>query len=190
MLDKYLEVNKESKAHKYVSRILICIIILLLSLIGTSISGDVKAFYKEHIFSESFNFMEFKNLFSKLATTKNNEDKVNDNVTPVMSSFIEYSKKDKYLKGEKYTGVKDNFINSFTSGIVTFVGTKDDYGKTIIIQSSNGFDIWYFLLDDIDVSIYDYVKANSIIASVDKEFGLAITKDNKYYTYEEYLNAI
>ncbi len=41
MLDKYLDVKKENKAHKYMSRILICIIILLLSLIGTSLSSKV-----------------------------------------------------------------------------------------------------------------------------------------------------
>lgn len=189
MLDKYLEVKKESKAHRYMSRILICIIILLISLIGISISDKVKSFYKEYIFNDSFEFMKFKNFFSKIAGEEE-DDTQEDNASLVMGSFIDYEKKEKLLNGEKYIGVKENFLNSLEGGIVTFIGEKEGYGKTIIIQGSNGFDIWYFLLDEISVNMYDYIKASSIIAGIDEEFGLVITKDNKYYTYEEYLNAL
>ncbi len=188
MLDKYLDVKKENKAHKYMSRILICIIILLLSLIGTSLSSKVKNFYKEYIFDDSFEFMKFKNFFSKISGTEKEEEK--ENTSLVMSSFISYESKEKYLNGERYEGVKENFINALVGGIVTFVGDKDEYSKTIIIQGSNGYDIWYFLLDDVDVNIYDYVKADTIIGSINNEFGLLISKDGKYYTYEEYLNAL
>ncbi len=188
MLDKYLEVKKENKAHKYMSRILICIIILLISLIGISISDKVKNFYQEYIFNDSFSFMKFKNFFSKVAGTEDSEEE--NDATAVMSSFIDYERKEKFLDGEKYIGVQENFINSLAGGIVTFVGDKNDYGKTVIIQGSNGFDIWYFLLNDVDVNIYDYVKASSIIGTINKEFGLVITKDGKFYTYEEYVNAL
>ncbi len=187
MLDKYLEVKKEGKAHKYMTRVLICIIILLLSLIGTSINSKVKNFYKEYIFNDSFQFMKFNNFFSKIAGTTEEKE---ENSVPVMKSFLEYESKEKFLNGEKYYGVKDNFVTTLSGGIVTFVGDKDDYGRTVIIQGSNGFDIWYFLLDETDVKIYDYVKASEIIGNIDKEFGLVITKDNKYYTYEEYVNAL
>ena len=186
MLDKYLGEKKESKAHKYVSKVLICLIIFLLSLIGISISDKVKNFYQKYIFTDSFSFMKVQNFFKEL----NGKEEYKEESLPVMQSFISYEKKTKYLNGEKYEGVRENYLNALANGIVTFIGEKQDYGKTIIIQGSNGYDIWYFNIEDSDLMLYDYVKKSSIIASISGEFGLVITKDNKYYTFEEYVNAL
>ena len=48
------------------------------------------------------------------------------------------------------------------------------------------FDIWYGLLENINVSIYDYINEGALIGSSNKAFYLAISKDNKFYSYDEY----
>ena len=69
---------------------------------------------------------------------------------------------------------------------MVFKGSKDEIENLVIVQSSDGFDIWYGLLENINVSIYDYINEGALIGSADKVFYLAITKDNKFYSYDEY----
>lgn len=69
---------------------------------------------------------------------------------------------------------------------MVFKGNKDEINNLVIVQSSDGFDIWYGLLENINVNIYDYINEGSLIGSADKVFYLAITKDNKFYSYDEY----
>jgi stage IV sporulation protein FA len=69
---------------------------------------------------------------------------------------------------------------------VVFKGNKDEINNLVIVQSSDGFDIWYGLLENINVNIYDYINEGALIGSANKVFYLAITKDNKFYSYDEY----
>ena len=69
---------------------------------------------------------------------------------------------------------------------MVFKGNKDEINNLVIVQSSDGFDIWYGLLENINVNIYDYINESALIGSADKVFYLAITKDNKFYSYDEY----
>ena len=78
-------------------------------------------------------------------------------------------------------------IGAIESGVVIFVGEKDNYGSTIIIEGVDGYNIWYSNITDINIKIYDYIEKGSLIANAkDSKIYLLIEKDNKIYSYNEY----
>ena len=92
-----------------------------------------------------------------------------------------------YYDGEKLVVSKNTLVNNITSGVVVFSGEKDNYGNTVIIQGIDGVDIWYGNLENVSVSLYDYIEANTVIGETKDEYlYLVIKKDNEYIKYENY----
>ena len=72
-------------------------------------------------------------------------------------------------------------ISVIASGIVVFIGEKEDLGNTIIIQGNDGVDIWYSNITENDIKVYDYVEAGSILGSSNSEnIYITITKDGEF----------
>ena len=79
-------------------------------------------------------------------------------------------------------------IPSIESGIVVFIGEKENYGNTIIIQGVDGVDIWYGNTDNTNVKLYDYVEKGSMIAMTKTEdLYLVFQKDGKFLDYKKYI---
>lgn len=107
---------------------------------------------------------------------------------------IASSNKLNYESIEELNGIyKVNFeyetaINNIKGGVVIFIGKLDNYGKTIKIKSENNLIITYSNLDNISVNLYDYVNQNEIIASsVNNYILLEFRKDNKLFSYEDFI---
>ena len=50
-------------------------------------------------------------------------------------------------------------------------------------------DIWYGNLQNVSVSLYDYIEADTVIGEVTNEYlYLVIKKDNEFIKYEDYQN--
>lgn len=185
LLENYLEENKTKKNYfkRFINRVLISLVIMIASLIFVKISDKNKEYFKKYVFNTTFNFTSFNNFYEKYFGSLFNED----NSKMVFNENIDYLVYDKYLDGIKVSAVNQN-VASLKGGIVIFKGNKEGYNNTIIVQGSDGFDIWYGNLENINVNIYDYIDEGSIIGNCEENLYLVITKDNKYYTYEEYEN--
>lgn len=186
LLDSYLKEDgdKVKVVPKIITKILLSLIFLFGSLIFTSLKDEYLVMYKKYVFDSTFNFMEFKNFYNKISGKKEDKDVM------VMGTGLEYTSITPYLEGESLTIDKEVPINILNDGIVVFVGEKEGFNNTVIIQGSDGYDIWYGNLENIDVKIYDYVDTNKIIASATDNLYLLITKDQEHYTYDEYKNKI
>ena len=93
--------------------------------------------------------------------------------------------------GTKLTVGMNEVINVITSGIIVYIGEKDDLGNTIIIQGNDGVDIWYSNITDYEIKVYDYVEAGSILGTSNgDDILLTIELDGKFISYEEYLASI
>lgn len=82
---------------------------------------------------------------------------------------------------------KEASVDAMSEGLVSFVGTKDGFGKTVIIQHPDKSESWYGNLAVVDVSPYDFVKKGDIVgkASDNKEgdkgeFYFAIKKGDDF----------
>jgi stage IV sporulation protein FA len=131
--------------------------------------SSIKKFYNSHI----GNIIPFQNIF---------EDK------KVFNEKLEYKELSTYNKGVKLK-LSDNYsIPIIKEGIVIFVGEKDNIGKTVIIQQSDGIDAWYGNLSNINVKLYDYVEDNMLIGEAsNNELYLEFQKDGVNIDYKEVL---
>ena len=70
--------------------------------------------------------------------------------------------------------------------MVVFVGEKEKYGSTVIIQQIDGTDLWYSNLESVNVKLYDYVEKGSLLGDVvDDSLVLVLKKDGKVLNYED-----
>lgn len=82
---------------------------------------------------------------------------------------------------------KGTAVTAMSGGRVVFVGEKEEFGQTVVIQHSDESETWYGHLSEIDVSIYEYVdKGSSIGKATETSDGLngsfyfALKKDNAF----------
>lgn len=134
------------------------------------------------IFDDYFDYSYFRSKTNYLLGIFRNKSSF------VSSDKLEYKNVSKYNNSYKFITDKYYVIKNLKSGLVVYIGNKDNLGNTIIINGDNGINYWYSNLDNISVSLYDYVDINTVIGSVkDNYFYLTLMKDKEYLNYEEYI---
>ena len=129
------------------------------------------------VYNTNFSFSYFKNIYNKYV----------GNIIPFQNIFedkkvfnekLKYKSISKYNKGVKLT-LNDNYaIPIIKGGIVIFSGEKEGLGKTIIIQQSDGIDVWYSNLANTTMKLYDYVEDNAVVGEAkNNELYLIFQKD-------------
>lgn len=180
-------VNEKNKYIKNLfSRIFLSITLLLSILILCNMNSSIKTFIKENLFETDFKFSTITKLYNKYFLNINNESiKENSAVASVKS--IEYTESEKYLDGVKLITSSNYPIKIIASGIVVFIGEKEGYGNTIIIQQSNGVDVWYGNISDVSVKLYDYVEKDTIVGTSTNFIYLVFQKNGVFQDYNEFI---
>ena len=85
--------------------------------------------------------------------------------------------------------VEDNYlIPIIENGIVVFIGNKDNYGKTVIIEQVDGIDVWYSNIKANNIKMYDYIEKGSLIGEVKgKKLYMVFQKDGAFLDYKKYI---
>ncbi len=182
LLDSYLNDKPKHNLSKYITKYLIMIIIVLSSLIYTSLSDKNLNTFKKYVFENHFNFAKFNSFYKKISVINNDAVLVSQN-----NDLTSY---ESYKEGTLFHVSSNYPVRAITPGIVIYIGPKEEFENVIIIQGSNGFDIWYASLENISVQMYDYVELDTILGEVNNKLYMLISKDEKYYSYEEYQNQI
>ena len=174
-----------------ISRSLVAIIFVLGSIIFTNISDSNKQLYQKYVLEDSLEFMKinelYQTIFGSVDVTKQN----NDSDSEVVMGNIQYTNIVPFKNGSKLTVGINEVVSVITSGIVVFIGEKDDLGNTIIIQGNDGVDIWYSNITDTDIKVYDYVESGSILGTSNSDdITITICRDGEYLNYEEYQASI
>ena len=177
-------------AKNLISRVLITVIFVLGSIIFTNVSDDNKALYQKYVLEDSLEFTKINELYQRIfgdvdITKKDNPD------SEVVFGDVTYTNIEPFKNGVKLTVDMNEAISVIASGIVVFIGEKEDLGNTIIIQGNDGVDIWYSNITENDIKVYDYVEAGSILGSSNSEnIYITINKDGEFINYEEYQASI
>ncbi len=178
-------------AKNLISRVLITVIFVLGSIIFTNISEDNKALYQKYVLEDSLEFTKINELYQSVFGDVDIAKKDNNTDSEVVFGDVSYTNIEPFKNGVKLTVGMNEAISVITSGIVVFIGEKDDLGNTVIIQGNDGVDIWYSNITDTDISVYDYIEAGSILGSSNSEdIYLTINKDGEFINYEEYKASI
>lgn len=166
-----------------VKRTMICFVIVLLVLAISLMSETGRSYIKKYLLETNFEFSKINTLYNKYI------GKLTDENTEVVSGnqLLEYTSKEKYNDGVKLTVSENYNVNLLESGIVVYIGEKEGYGNTIIVQQSNGIDAWYGNIENVDVKIYDYIEKGTIIGNANKTLYLVFQKNGEILNYEDYI---
>lgn len=149
-------------------------------------SSSLKADISNYFFSENVSFTKIKKIYNKylggLLPLKKDDD-----ITAVFDEKLQFSDSSIYYDGVKLL-VSDNYlVPTLDEGMVVFVGDKENYGKTIIIENLDGIYFWYGNITSTSLKLYDYVEKGSLIGEVNNDLYMVFSKDGKYLNYEEYI---
>lgn len=179
------------KNSKYISnlftRTLVAVIVVLISAIYVNASDKNLKSFKENLFEKSLSFNKVSSAYNKVFGNVMPLELDKGTTKSVFNEGISYSDITKYENGYKLT-LTNNMVTSLYDGIVVFIGEKEGFGNTIIVQGSNGVDIWYGNVTNVGVSLYDYIDKDTMLGeSVDSNLYLVFNKENQFLGYEEYL---
>lgn len=177
--------NKRIK--KFFIKLFIMIIIFLSLFIVCKINPKVKNSIYKHVYNSNISFSSIKKLYNeKLGNIIPFQDIFKEK--KVFNEDLKYEKLSVYDKGVKLKLSENYAIPIIKGGIVIFVGDKENYGKTVIIQQSNGIDAWYGNLSNVNMKLYDYVSDNDIVGEAKNNYlYLKFQKDGVDIDYKEVL---
>ena len=171
----------------FISRVMICIIIFLLGMILVKSNSNNKNLINEKLYQENIPVMKLRGIYEKylgnILTIKKDS-----NEQAVFQEKLSYEKKEKYLDGVKLTVSNDYMVPALESGVVVFLGEKDKYGNTMIIEQIDGIDTFYGNIDINNFKLYDYIEKGELIGEVkDNNLYLVFQKKGKVLDYQKYI---
>jgi stage IV sporulation protein FA len=181
--------NKPKHLLKLLNRILITGVLFLATLIFIKISDANKELVYENLFEKNFNFAQVNYYYKKyLGNILPFQNVVQETEKPVFNEKLTYTNTSVYNNGVKLTVTNNYLVPIIESGIVVYIGDKDKYGNTIIVQQTNGVDTWYGNIKNANVKIYDYVEKGSLLGEIkDTNLYLVFQKEGKYLNYKDIL---
>lgn len=185
-VSKKLVLKKSVK--NFFNRCLVVIIIVLLSMIVIKKNPSFKNKIIKYVYEENINFTKLKNIYDKYFGKILSIDKVVPKEEKVFNEKLSYSKASVYKDGVELK-VDDNYlVPNLESGIVVFMGDKEGYGNTIIIEQVNGIDVWYSNINTNDIKLYDYIEKGKLLGEVaGKKMYMVFQKDGKVLNYKDYI---
>ena len=195
-IENYLNHKKISKfnpkVQKYLSNLLskflLSIIFIMVSIIIIKSNSNIKTFYQEDILTKQINFTKFNDFYTKYFGNILPDYTVPSVPTQMASNTeFDYNNGTPYLNGTKLETTENYPVPIITSGIIVFLGEKDSLGPTCIVQGIDGIDIWYSHIDTSSLNLYDYVTEGKILAPTESNyFYLTIDSNGNYLTYDTY----
>lgn len=174
----------KNSATVFFMKLLISIVLTLIVLILIKSSSDFKTIFYKEVYTSNISFAPLTNLYNKYIGSLDIFDSV---ITePVFNEELIYTNSESYLDGVKLE-LDSNLVPVNVSGIVVYIGEKEEYGNTIIVQRIDGVDEWYGGINNVNINLYDYVESGTLLGEADKYLYLVYKKDGNILNYEEYL---
>ena len=175
----------------FASKFLITIIITISTLIILKANPKLKPSFHEKVYEDNFSFAYINALYEKYFGSsipfKDVFSFLDKNET-VFNEKLTYKESEQYLDGVKIVVGQNYLIPSIETGLVVFVGEKDEYGNTVIIEQQDGTTVWYSNLKSISVKLYDYVQKGSYIGENKDDFMyLVFKKEGNIVDYKNYI---
>ena len=181
-----MKMRSSNGLYKFLTRVMFLIVLVIIGLIVFKANPTLKSTINQKIFNSNFNFAKINELYEKYFGSVIPEKK--ENVELVSGEILEYTDMKDYKDGAELT-VSENYpISAKESGIVIFSGDKEGYGKTVVIQTADKIEMWYGNLENLNISLYDYVKKGTIVGSAKgTKLYMAFQKDGAFLNYKKYI---
>lgn len=174
---------------KHIFKFFILIILTLITLITLKSNNTYKNNFYKYVYTTNISFASINNWYnSKFGSPLPFSDFFNNQDTiPVFNETLKYQSASKYKNGVELKVDYEYLVPSLDSGIIIFIGEKEEYGKTVIVQQENGVDVWYSNLNEINVKLYDYIKKGSLIGNTNEKLYLVFNKNGEPIDYQQFI---
>ena len=180
--------SSRSYVNSLISRILLSVIVFFAAIIFANSTKIGNEFIRETVLKENISFTKIANIYNKYFGSIVPFDKVIRDDQTVFNEKIQYESITNYKDGYELKVNKNYLVPTINSGVVVFVGEKEGYGNTVIIQGIDEVDYWYGNVGNLSVSLYDYVSKGSYLGTAEGEkMYLLFRKDSEYLEYNEFI---
>ena len=181
--------NKSTKTSpsffkKFLIKIMVLAVIFLITIILIK-NDNIKEYISKNI-NKNISFSNIKSMYTKyLGSVLPFENILNNE--QVFNEELSYKNISLYKDGVVLEVESNYLVPVKYSGIVVFIGEKENYGNTIIVEAHN-VTIWYVNVNNSNVSLYDNVTKGSYLGEVNgNKLILLFEKDGGFVDYKEYL---
>lgn len=182
-------IKKGASLIPFFNKLLITIVLTLAILIGLKNNSKLRTNFYKNVYDTNISFAFLNDLYEKnFGSPLPFKDLLENKTATVFNEKLKYSAQSKYKDGVKLTVDENYLVPIMETGIVVFLGEKEGYGKTVIVQQTDGLDVWYSNLNNYNVKLYDYVTKGNLLGEVNgTSLYLVYKKDGKVLDYDERL---
>lgn len=170
-----------------VIRLLIVLLLFLTALIACKCNSQIKDKVYKYLYTEDISFTKIKKIYNKylggILPIKKEVD-----TEKVFQEKLKYTDLSIYQDGIKLSVGNNYLVPALQEGMVVFVGDKENYGNTIIVEDLEGVRYWYGNITTSSLKLYDYIEKGSLIGETSTNLYLVFSKDDNYLDYEKYIN--
>lgn len=186
---KFLQKKKEKSYFKsFINKLFVCIIIFLMLIIVVKKNPVLRDKIYSFIYENNISFSSFKSFYDDtLGGVLPFDNVVSDDTISVFSESLSYKEKSDYNDGVKLLVDSNYLVPVIESGIVVYMGEKDKYGYTIIVQQNDGVDAWYSNINS-NIKLYDYVEKGTLLGEANSnDIYLYFQKNGEFIDYKKYI---
>ena len=167
-----------------VNKFLSVVLITLITLILLKQSSSFKEKFYKYVYEDNISFPKINSLYQKYFGSPIPE--VKEKTASTFNEKITYESKNKYKDGVELVVASNYMVPALDSGMVIFIGEKDDYGKTVVIEQTDGTEVWYSNITS-NLKMYDYVEKGTNIGEANEKLYLVFKRDGNIINYEDYI---
>ena len=175
--------------YRYLCKALLVVFLTLLVLIFMKKDPQFKTDFYKFVYNSHFSFATFNDVYEKyMGNPLPFKDLLVQGTEPVFNEQLVYKETNIYKDGVELKVDKNYMVPALDSGIVVFIGDKEDYKDTVIVQQANGIDVWYSNVAVNNLKLYDYIEKGSLIGEVKTDsLYMVFKKDGKMLDYKDYI---
>lgn len=177
---------EKSKLLSFLIRIFILSIIFLIVIILLKTNVTFKNWFNSNVLEKNISFSSIKSVYSKYFGSILPFDDIVKTET-VFSEKLNYSQLNIYEDGIVLTVDNNYLIPIQYSGVVVFVGEKEKYGNTVIVESED-VTIWYGNVNINNIKLYDNLEKGKYLGeTLDNKLYMVFKKEGKIVDYKNYI---
>lgn len=167
------------------NKLLVSIIIFFIGMILVKQNPSIKTPLQVNLFEKSFKFQRIKSFYEKYFGNILSVEKISKEES-VFNEKIAYNKLDKYKDGVKLEVTNNYMVPIIESGVIVFIGEKEEYGNSIIISQIDGKETLYGNVNINKYKLYDYVEKGELLGEVNgNNLYLKFEKEGQVLDYKE-----
>lgn len=181
--------KKRKKNTKWFSKLLLVVILTLLTLIFLKANPKLKSSFYKLVYEENISFVTINEWYEKYFGSSIPFKDFFRKDTTVFQETLHYKNASLYKDGCLLEVEEHYLVPTLKNGMVVFIGDKENYLNTVILEQVDGVEVWYSNVQKLNVKMYDYIEAGTYLGeTIDTKLYLTFKKDGKALDYQEYIS--